>query len=693
MQVHEHSLPSVAPELMQQESIAVAKAAERKTTQGQSPPTGESALSSSRRKSTSLPPAPIDIVVPANSNYTTDEISPRELIQYPFSDTEDSLDDIYGTSPGNALGSSSGAGGISSTASPSTSPTRVRFDPISINNPKAYPSNNAGDDSDNGQDITDVNLELMKNEKVVKSGWMKKKGEKRKRWKRRWFVLRATKIAYYKNEREYELLHIIHLENVHAIAPVERKKRQNVFGVVTKQRTYFFQAFSPEEMEEWMSMLRKQKKEMQNNAAAGAGGAGLGTSTGVAATHRADLLQQQSTQGAMQNPQTPQSGHQPSPQVQSPPFANTPSSSTPRMRPSVTFNLNSSSSSSVVALPSSQQQTPSRESSPVADVAPAAIPFSPAESDTQSRRSTNASTNESLLTVASTPSMQFNPSSPTTSPPRSLTVSTAPPSQTSNTPTPISTDVLSTTTALLTISVPAAGSISPISATSPAASSLGSPATTTTSVVIIPSPISPAHPPLATTPVTPGTTLTPILQRPTVEIRVGTAVRTSVTEMPATSPVTPLSPRNPQRHGDGPAAGASSSEGEDDADVEEANSAEGVRDDRVVCQGYLQKQGTKYNKSWKRRWFVLRNARLCMYKNDREYVVTRMIGLRKVLDIIEIDPQGKSHVHCFKVVLPKRSLILCAETRGEMQEWIVRLKEIHAKVNAMIETRREMSKR
>ena len=38
-------------------------------------------------------------------------------------------------------------------------------------------------------------------EKAIKSGYLKKKGEQRRNWKKRWFVLRPEKLSYYKNDK------------------------------------------------------------------------------------------------------------------------------------------------------------------------------------------------------------------------------------------------------------------------------------------------------------------------------------------------------------------------------------------------------------------------------------------------------------------------------------------------------------
>ncbi len=61
----------------------------------------------------------------------------------------------------------------------------------------------------------------MITESTVKSGYLEKKGEKRKTWKKRWFVLRSSKLAYYKNDKEYQLLRFIDVGDIKTVASVE----------------------------------------------------------------------------------------------------------------------------------------------------------------------------------------------------------------------------------------------------------------------------------------------------------------------------------------------------------------------------------------------------------------------------------------------------------------------------------------
>ncbi|CAG8767011.1 11218_t:CDS:2, partial [Racocetra persica] len=115
---------------------------------------------------------------------------------------------------------------------------------------------------------TEEAQETLQHETLIKSGYLAKKQERRKvgnkNWKRRWFVLRSTKLAYYKSEKEYELLRILDLNDIHAVAEVKLKNRTNVFGIVTPKRTYYVQAGSKRELDEWVNAINKVKKEVQD---------------------------------------------------------------------------------------------------------------------------------------------------------------------------------------------------------------------------------------------------------------------------------------------------------------------------------------------------------------------------------------------------------------------------------------------
>ncbi|KAL2918320.1 hypothetical protein HK105_202247 [Polyrhizophydium stewartii] len=107
-----------------------------------------------------------------------------------------------------------------------------------------------------------------------------------------------------------------------------------------------------------------------------------------------------------------------------------------------------------------------------------------------------------------------------------------------------------------------------------------------------------------------------------------------------------------------------------------------LANDQIICQGYLDRLTTGLPKQWKRRWFVLRNGNLTCYKNESEYEVKHILPLATVLDIFAVEPQGKNgaHANCFKLVLPKRSWILCAASAQDAQAWISALQYVHQRV-------------
>ncbi|KAG9002491.1 hypothetical protein FRB90_011373, partial [Tulasnella sp. 427] len=70
------------------------------------------------------------------------------------------------------------------------------------------------DDDDDFNPMEGRSLEELNNlndECPSKEGYLYKKGERRKTWKKRWFVLRQTQLSYYKTNKEYKLLRLLPL--------------------------------------------------------------------------------------------------------------------------------------------------------------------------------------------------------------------------------------------------------------------------------------------------------------------------------------------------------------------------------------------------------------------------------------------------------------------------------------------------
>lgn len=99
-------------------------------------------------------------------------------------------------------------------------------------------------------------------ESVIKAGYLWKKGERRKTWKKRWFVLRPTQLAYYKTNAEYQLLRLLELSDVHSCTQVSLKKHENTFGLVSPVRTFYLQAKSPGDVQEWIAAIDEARQTL-----------------------------------------------------------------------------------------------------------------------------------------------------------------------------------------------------------------------------------------------------------------------------------------------------------------------------------------------------------------------------------------------------------------------------------------------
>ncbi|KAJ2918454.1 hypothetical protein MD484_g1967, partial [Candolleomyces efflorescens] len=97
---------------------------------------------------------------------------------------------------------------------------------------------------------------------VLKSGYLWKKGERRKTWKKRWFVLRPAHLAYYKTSAEYQLLRLLDLTDIHSCTPVNLKRHDNTFGLISPNRTFYFQATSPDEVQSWVKAIEEARQTL-----------------------------------------------------------------------------------------------------------------------------------------------------------------------------------------------------------------------------------------------------------------------------------------------------------------------------------------------------------------------------------------------------------------------------------------------
>ena len=105
---------------------------------------------------------------------------------------------------------------------------------------------------------------IPSDELVLFSGFLEKRGDLRKSWKNRWFVLTRSCLNYYiSDEKDAELLGSIPLNSfsLRIASPNRSKTHSNCFELVFSNRTYLLSAISPEIRDAWMNMIEKRLEE------------------------------------------------------------------------------------------------------------------------------------------------------------------------------------------------------------------------------------------------------------------------------------------------------------------------------------------------------------------------------------------------------------------------------------------------
>lgn len=70
-------------------------------------------------------------------------------------------------------------------------------------------------------------------------------------------------MVYYKSSAEYQLLQLLDLGDIHTCTPVTLKKHDNAFCIVSPKRTYYLQAGSPKEVQEWVKAVNEAREDLQ----------------------------------------------------------------------------------------------------------------------------------------------------------------------------------------------------------------------------------------------------------------------------------------------------------------------------------------------------------------------------------------------------------------------------------------------
>ncbi|KAL7747424.1 Pleckstrin y domain-containing H member 2 [Sorochytrium milnesiophthora] len=452
----------------------------------------------------------------------------------------------------------------------------------------------------------------LERERTIKAGWLEKRGEKRHRWKRRWFVLRSTRFAYYKDDGEYSPLGILRLSDIHSVSATRYSdSRLHVLAIVTRQRTYYLEALGEYEVQGWIKAFYVVMQNLRHfashlNIAQAARSQSLAniTPTIGGSGSSSDYIQQQSLATGSNSAATPPiSIHQQRRHLRSAPAGNSP----------IDFNA---ATTPVPASPSDPQLSIS---------IPSVI-----------RHVDFGSLSNSPSTELGNGSRQhsFDPVPPTPLNMNALTYAHDPITATTDEGEGSTSEGEDAAGSDLDLDDPAILGSGGFSSSRQSRvrflsgnalpPPLGEPTLTSSSITAL------------STSTSASATLVPSAS-PSLQRRQHPSAPASALNSPMASSSHPLhTPLQALSPGDGPDAPLSSPSPPSAALHDPAMSL--IQKQMVHKSGWLLKQGkSAVKQTWKKRWCVLRQDTLTIFKDEREYSAQRVIQLSRVIDTLTAD--------------------------------------------------------
>jgi hypothetical protein len=94
---------------------------------------------------------------------------------------------------------------------------------------------------------------------VIREGWLEKKGQNRRNWNKRWFILRKGLLSYYKTQDPKTLKGRVSLIRSSLLTHAEKNgvEKPNVFAIRNPERDFIIRGKSLEEKEEWVQSIRQ----------------------------------------------------------------------------------------------------------------------------------------------------------------------------------------------------------------------------------------------------------------------------------------------------------------------------------------------------------------------------------------------------------------------------------------------------
>ncbi|KAF9930940.1 hypothetical protein FBU30_011049 [Linnemannia zychae] len=464
-----------------------------------------------------------------------------------------------------------------------------------------------------------LSKDTLQEGQVIKAGYLMKKGERIKIWKKRWFVLRTSKFAYYKDDKEYELLRILDMRDVHRAAEVPQKHKSAVFMILTPRRTFTVQAKSTAEMQEWIQAINQAKIQSDFMASS----SDLESFAGSTVQLGVGLASPISPTTSQQLPLTPShvSSFQPLHKIAM--RQDNPDVVLPRRQ-----LLNQQLSLADQELHDKREASSTRNKGKGV-VRPLSVVIATGGS---------APTGNTLSTPTSVTDMSIlDRPTPRKAGSRRSAVAEG-------------LSLITTGTKAIQIAIPSSPRMEQAHTHEPALGSYSSGQSYSNGAT--------------------GTGVGGLSAGPMTPSSPG---YTSGGEFFWNSGNDPGFSSGDEECAD---------EEEDPSVVQEAArvaaeanapgsgivSSEQL-ESKVVRSGYLLKLGNKY-KTWRKRWFVLRGDKLTYYKNHKEYQPHGIIPLSTIIDCLQTDPISKSKQYCLRIVTVKRSFMCCAPDEDTLLQWL-----------------------
>ncbi|GAA5932089.1 uncharacterized protein JCM15063_001117 [Sporobolomyces koalae] len=479
---------------------------------------------------------------------------------------------------------------------------------------------------------------------ALKSAYLMKKGERRKAWKKRWFVLRGGQLAMYKSDKEYRLLRLIPITEIHMAAPIEMKKHAHTFGIVTPRRTYYIKAESSGEVNQWCYLIERARSDararqtvmstdlpIEDNLPTPMGHSPAETPTGHASpTPTSAIPIPNMTQGVTESRSfLPQS------------YATT--ASTSLTSPSALASSSYASTSTSSGLPGFAPQMSSSPQSHLGLQQPSLID----ETDLQLLSS---GVQRLRLPSQDASSRSMSSGSESLAPPVGLQATAS-----------------------------SSGGYDSTSSYDMSRASQPSPSPGIVSSSEDEDGFDAYAGPSWSTP--------GVVDKTRRQVQSNSYFAQAVQAQPPPPPLTAPSMLQP--------VSGTSLEPEPDKGVNRVQS--GFADpNKVILAGYLMKQGKR--KSWRKRWFVLMSGMLMYSRSHMDTKMNRQIPLSAILDAIEYEgpsvptrqrslplstpseeyPRSlgdgkKNYEHCFKIITPKRTYLVCAPSEEDEIKWLAAL--------------------